>query len=233
MLRERDESVALAAVRAQLAKGRQAYIVAPSIADGQDETDGVVTLHTRLEEELAPFRVELVHGGLPETERSEVMAGFVDGSIAVVVATSIVEVGVSVARATVIVVYGAERFGIATLHQLRGRVGRGAWASYCYLIARGGGELAKRRLALVASTHDGFSLSESDLQLRGPGEAFGHRQTGLPAFAAGDPIRDANIMAVARDEAAKLVHDDDFWLLPQFAQLRALAEDATGELADS
>jgi ATP-dependent DNA helicase RecG len=233
VLREREESVALAAVRAELAKGRQAYIVAPSIADGQDEADGVVTLHARLEEELAPFCVGLVHGGLAETVRNEVMEDFVQGKVAVVVATSIVEVGVSVARATVIVVYGAERFGIATLHQLRGRVGRGTWPSHCYLIARGGGDLARRRLKLIATTVDGFALSEYDLQLRGPGEAFGQRQSGLPVFAAGDPIRDANIMAAARDEALRLLQDDDFWLLPQFGHLRQLAEDEITELADS
>ena len=131
-----------------------------------------------------------------------------------------IEVGVSVLNATVMIVYGAERFGLATLHQLRGRVGRSTYPSYCILVADPAGNTAKARIEALLSSQDGFELAERDLTLRGPGELLGARQSGLPSFAIGDPLTDLRIMEVARDTAESALGDRSFWLLPSYQLLR-------------
>lgn len=224
------------AVRRELAKGRQAFIVAPRIeAEEADEfgADAAVSLHRRMEEELAGWPVGLLHGDLPEEQRSSVMQSFVRGDLKALVATTIVEVGVDVPDATVMVIYAADRFGLSTLHQLRGRVGRSGHPSACYLVADPGSEMAKARLRALLETQDGFALAEQDLRLRGPGEAFGDRQAGLPSFHAGDAVVDRRIMEAARDIARELLASPDFWILPAFGELRKAAMEEIPEFADS
>lgn len=230
------EAEALRAVRRELAKGRQAFIVAPRIEVGEADEFGAeaaVSLHRRMEEELAGWPVGLLHGDLPEEQRSTVMRSFVQGTLKALVATTIVEVGVDVPEATAMVVYGADRFGLSTLHQLRGRVGRSGHPSRCYLIADPGSETAKARLRALLETSDGFALAEQDLRLRGPGEAFGERQAGLPSFYAGDAVADRGVMEAARDIARELLAAPDFWILPAFGELRKDALDELPEFADS
>ncbi len=235
VLSRAKEAFALQRLRQELAKGRQAYVVAPRIeADSlDDEQKSAVRLHEKLEEELGFWQVGLIHGAMNEVSRTQVMEAFVEGKVHVLVATSIIEVGVSVANATVMLIYDADRFGLATLHQLRGRVGRSTMPSLCLLIADPKTPEARERLLAMAATQDGFVLAQKDLELRGPGEVFGDRQSGLPTFAVGDPIADLRIMEVARDVVGDLMASGDLWLLPAYGPLREYAMQAIESLADS
>ncbi len=231
----RKEQLALQRLQKELAKGRQAYIVAPRIESLSIEQEelSAIGLYEKFKEQLGFWTVGLLHGAMSESSRIEVMEAFVQGALQVLVATSIIEVGVSVANATVMMIYDADRFGLATLHQLRGRVGRSNHASVCILLADPSTDVARERLQLMQQTEDGFILARKDLQLRGPGEVFGDRQSGLPTFQVGDPIRDLRIMEVARDEVATLMSSGDLWLLPAYAPLLRYALRETESLADS
>ncbi len=231
----KKEQLALQRLQKELAKGRQAYIVAPRIESLSLEQEelSAIGLYEKFKEQLGFWTVGLLHGAMPDSSRIEVMEAFVLGSLQVLVATSIIEVGVSVANATVMMIYDADRFGLATLHQLRGRVGRSTHASVCILLADPSTPVARERLQLMQQTEDGFILAQKDLQLRGPGEVFGDRQSGLPTFQVGDPIRDLRIMEVARDEVATLMASGDLWLLPAYAPLLRYALRETESLADS
>jgi len=220
-------------VRSELAMGRQAFAVVPRIDAAADGRGGLDEIRSRWEDELGAFRVGVLHGRMTEAAQTDVMRGFVAGEVQALIATTIVEVGVSVPNATVMVIYEADRFGLATLHQLRGRVGRSEHPSVCVLVADPSTETAKARLRALLDSHDGFYLAEQDLLLRGAGEAFGERQSGLPVFSVGDVIRDQKIMIAARDVARQLLADEDFWLLPTFASLRQSALDAVDTYADS
>ncbi|MFS8544089.1 MAG: hypothetical protein LOD91_09660, partial [Limnochordales bacterium] len=169
-------------LRREVAAGRQGYVVFPAIGDSDgDEEQEVLAAAARLVRgPLAGIPVGLVHGRVPADQQSETMARFRAGEIKVLLATSVVEVGVDVPNATVMVIEGAERFGLAQLHQLRGRVGRGQQQAYCFLVADPTTPQARRRLQMMRTTHDGFALAQADLQLRGPGELLGLRQAGLP-----------------------------------------------------
>ena len=158
---------------------------------------------------FAEFSVALLHGRMAAEEKAEVMAGFNDNRIQILVSTTVIEVGVDVPNATVMVIEHAERFGLAQLHQLRGRVGRGGEKSYCILIsyARSGAELAdsQERLTTMEQTQDGFEIAEKDLEIRGPGEFFGTRQAGMPEFKVADLILDEDLLQSARQEATRMV----------------------------
>jgi ATP-dependent DNA helicase RecG len=205
----------------QLDAGRQVYIVYPLI-----ETSEKVELKaaTAMFESLAggPFatrRVALLHGRLPAEERDEVMRAFRDGSIDMLVATTVIEVGIDVPNATVMIVEHPERFGLSQLHQLRGRVGRGAEQSYCVLLGDVGVEAAER-LALFTGTEDGFEIARADLRLRGMGDLFGARQHGLPAFRVADPLRDEELNEIARQVADRVLAADPGLEQPLHAPLR-------------
>ncbi|WP_109689609.1 ATP-dependent DNA helicase RecG [Tumebacillus permanentifrigoris] len=215
------EERALRFVRNELVKGRQVYIVTPLVEESE-KVEGVVNatdLYLMLKEWFAGYEVGLLHGKLRPVEKEAVMRRFTNNEIQVLVATTVIEVGVNVPNATAMMVYNAERFGLAQLHQLRGRVGRGEHASCCILMSKPDTEAGQERMKAMVATQDGFVLAEKDLHLRGPGEFFGVRQSGIPEFKIGDLLEDAKIMGVARQEVQSLVAAPDFWTLPAYQQL--------------
>ncbi|WP_206918323.1 ATP-dependent DNA helicase RecG [Alicyclobacillus suci] len=219
------EDDAIRLVRRALAKGQQAYIVAPTIEESETmEMAAVTDIFERLQDKLAGYSVALLHGKMSAREKDDIMRRFRDCETQVLVATTVIEVGIDVPNATVMVIYNAERFGLAQLHQLRGRVGRGAEASTCVLLTEVHNETAKARIETMVSTQDGFVIAEKDLELRGPGEFLGVRQSGLPQFAVGDLVKDYKIMTVAREEATAMLQSDTFWLSPAYEPLRKAIE---------
>ena len=192
-------------VRRQLRAGRQGYVVYPLVEEsGKIDLKAATEMARHLAADVFPeFRVGLVHGRLKPDERDAVMAAFGAGETDLLVATTVIEVGIDVANATVMVVEHAERFGLAQLHQLRGRVGRGPHRACCLLLHQGRlSEAAEARLDAVAATGDGFEIAERDLEIRGPGDFFGTRQSGMPTLRVGDLLRDHATM----DEARRAAH---------------------------
>lgn len=213
-------------VRDQVAAGRQAYVVLPLVEESEkvDARAAVETAAALAAGPLAGLRVGVLHGRLAAGEKADVMAAFVAGAVQVLVSTTVIEVGVDVANATVMVIEHAERFGLAQLHQLRGRVGRGQAASFCVLLYESPlSDVARRRLEAMAETGDGFVIAERDLALRGPGDVFGTRQAGLPTLRVGDLARDHALM----DEAHALART---WLADAApdAPARLMAREAWG-----
>lgn len=238
-------------VRDELRAGRQAYVVFPLVEESEKvDLEAAEVGYERLcREEFSDYRVGLVHGKLSAEARNATMAAFKSGAVQVLVATTVIEVGVDVPNATVMVIEHAERFGLAQLHQLRGRVGRGAQQSYCVLIdAASGGQgrwardaqqpsLSQQRIEALIRTTDGFAIAEEDLRIRGPGEMFGTRQAGLPEFRAANLIRDAALLDVARKEAFAVLREDpelvrqEHRLLQQAMTRRWAAKLSLGEVS--
>jgi ATP-dependent DNA helicase RecG len=191
-------------IREKLAAGRQAYVVYPRVEEsGEKGLKAVTKEFENLKALLAPFRVGLLHGRLKGREKEEVMAAFRANAVKVLLATSLIEVGVDVPNATVMLVENAEQFGLAQLHQLRGRIGRGAHESYCILVSDAKTAGAGERLKVLEETNDGFRIAEADLALRGPGELLGREQSGLPNFRFGDLASDLDLIRQARELVAK------------------------------
>jgi ATP-dependent DNA helicase RecG len=198
-------------VRAEIRKGRQAYVVLPLVEESEDsDLKAAVKMAEALRKALPDTSVGLVHGRLKPEEREEVMKRFAEGTVELLVSTTVIEVGIDVPNATVMVIENAERFGLSQLHQLRGRVGRGPHPSYCILIESDRiTPEAEERLAVMAATEDGFKIAEKDLEIRGPGEITGTRQTGIPEFRIANIVRDRLILDLAREEAFRIVEDLD------------------------
>jgi ATP-dependent DNA helicase RecG len=196
-------------VREQVEEGRQVYIVYPLIEESEkvDLRAATAEYETLRGDVFPDLRLGLVHGQLPGPEKDAVMAAFVAGEIDILVSTTVIEVGIDIPNATVMVVEHAERFGLSQLHQLRGRIGRGADQSYCVLIAAGGPD-AMDRLRVLARTDDGFEIARADLRLRGMGDLFGARQHGVPEFRFFDPERDEQLLLTAHREARALIEAD-------------------------
>jgi ATP-dependent DNA helicase RecG len=195
-------------VRKQIAAGHQAYVVYPVIAENEEsELKAAIKMYRELSGKIfADLKVGLLHGRLDAELKEQVMRMFQRGELQILVATTVIEVGVDVPNATVMVIEHAERFGLAQLHQLRGRIGRGGAKSYCILMTGGKvSEDAQRRLDAMVKTNDGFKIAELDLELRGPGEFFGTRQAGLPSFRVANLIRDAQLLEAAKREAAAVI----------------------------
>jgi ATP-dependent DNA helicase RecG len=219
------------AVRAQVAQGRQAYVVVP-LVDESDKAEWQAA--TTLVEELrfgalAGLEVALLHGRMKPEEKEAVMAAFGANQAQVLCATTVVEVGVDVPNATVMVVEDADRFGLAQLHQLRGRVGRGHAQSFCFLIGDPKTEEGRKRLEVMATTSDGFVIAEEDLRLRGPGEVLGTRQSGLPELRQADLLKDAGLLLRARQEAEALETQDPGLRRPENQPLRRAVQARFGE----
>jgi ATP-dependent DNA helicase RecG len=185
-------------IREKISGGRQAYVVYPRVEDSSKELKAVVTEFENLKKLLAPFRVGLLHGRLKSVEKENVMADFRANKIHVLLSTSLIEVGVDVPNATVMLIENAEQFGLAQLHQLRGRIGRGAHKSFCILISDAKNLEARGRLKILEETNDGFKIAEADLKLRGPGELLGREQSGLPKFRFGNLVEDLDLIRQAR-----------------------------------
>jgi ATP-dependent DNA helicase RecG len=192
-------------IREKLAAGRQAYVVYPRVEEsGEKGLKAVTKEFENLKTLLAPFRVGLLHGRLKSREKDAVMTEFRAGGVNALLATSLIEVGVDVPNATVMLVENAEAFGLAQLHQLRGRIGRGAHESYCILVSDAKTAGADERLKVLEETNDGFRIAETDLKLRGPGELLGQQQSGLPKFRFGNLAGDLDLIRQARELAAKM-----------------------------
>jgi ATP-dependent DNA helicase RecG len=198
-------------LREQVAEGRQIYVVYPLVEESEQmDLKAATDMAGHLQRDVfAELTVGLLHGRMKGEEKEAVMARFKAGAIHVLVATTVIEVGIDVPNASVMLIEHAERFGLSQLHQLRGRVGRGPWKSYCILLTSGRlGEDAQRRVRAMEETTDGFRIAEVDLQLRGPGEFFGTRQSGLPEFRVADLLRDTRILEEARGEALRIIGAD-------------------------
>lgn len=216
----------------ELAAGRQAYVICPLIEES-DKLDyqNAVDLFQQLSTYFhGKHTVGLMHGRLSSDEKEGTMRSFTEGEIAVLVSTTVVEVGVNVPNATFMLIYDAERFGLSQLHQLRGRVGRGSDQSYCVLLADPKTEIGKERMTSMTETNDGFVLAEKDLQLRGPGDFFGRKQSGVPEFKMADLVHDYRALETARRDAEALVNSKEFWTGKETKCLREHLEES-GALA--
>jgi ATP-dependent DNA helicase RecG len=188
----------------RLAAGERAYVVVPAIEDSKVDIAAAGKSLELIRNSIPEARAEMLHGKMKSEDRRRVMADFAAGRVNVLVATTVIEVGIDVPEATVMLVENAERFGLAQLHQLRGRIGRGLRPSHCvFLSSPGAPPEALERLSVLAKTSDGFAIAEKDLELRGPGDLFGERQSGIPAFRVADPIRDVAILRDAREEVRR------------------------------
>jgi ATP-dependent DNA helicase RecG len=218
-------------IRGEIAGGRQAYVVYPLVEESEKVDLAAATAGFEiLSKSVFPEHpVALIHGRMKAEEKESVMAAFKAGEVRVLVSTTVIEVGVDVPNATVMLIEHAERFGLTQLHQLRGRVGRGGIQSTCVLLAQSGfGDDALKRLKTMESTNDGFKIAEADLEIRGPGELFGTRQSGIPALKIADLLTDGKLLASARQEAQALVKSDPGLADPGHAPIRQMIMKAYG-----
>ncbi|MCH4170530.1 MAG: ATP-dependent DNA helicase RecG [Lactobacillus sp.] len=206
----------------QLANQNQAFVISPLIEESEtmDLKNAQALYETYVTEFEPQYKVALLHGQMNNADKNAIMAAFSQNEIQILVSTTVVEVGVDVPNATVMIIYDADRFGLSQLHQLRGRVGRGAKQAYCILIADPKNDTAAERMAAMVATNDGFELSEKDLELRGPGDVFGAKQSGLPDFKVGDPVADFNVLQAAQIEAQQIFSTDPALDLPDHQALK-------------
>lgn len=214
----------IARLKSELATGRQAYIICPLIEESEKlDVQNAVDVYNMMTEELkGTSTVGLMHGRLHSDEKEQVIRDFSEGAIQVLVSTTVVEVGVNVPNATFMIIFDAERFGLAQLHQLRGRVGRGEHQSFCVLLADPKSEEGKERMVSMTETNDGFILAEKDLELRGPGDFFGKKQSGLPEFKVADLVHDYRALNTAKVDAERLLDSKEFWDSSEMAGLREM-----------
>lgn len=237
---EREKPKVFQFVKEEIRRGRQAYIVYPLIeeSDKIDLKAAIAEFKKLSESDFSEFRLGLMHGRLPSDEKDALMRALKAGKLDILVSTTVIEVGIDVPNATIMIIENAERFGLSQLHQLRGRVGRGGDQSYCVLLADDlfakrtlqlGADRAealkqvadvRKRMETMAQTTDGFKIAEVDLELRGPGDFFGTRQSGLPAFRIADVVHDTDLISDARQEAFELVKRDPHLRLPQHERIR-------------
>ena len=197
-------------IKKQIDEGRQAYIVCPLVEENEEmDLKSVEKLYETYKTEVFPeYKVEYIHGKLKQKEKDEIMDRFKKGEIDILISTTVIEVGVDVPNSNIMVIENAERFGLAQLHQLRGRVGRGEYKSYCILKYEGKGETVRKRMKVMCDTNDGFIISEKDLELRGSGDFFGTMQHGLPEFKIANLFEDMQILKVAQEAAIKILSKD-------------------------
>jgi len=222
---ERD--VAYALVRQEVTAGRQVFILCPLVEESEAiEAKAAVAEAERLSQEVFPdLRIATLHGRMKSREKDAVMTAFREQQFDLLVSTSVIEVGIDVPNATVMLVEGADRFGLAQLHQFRGRVGRGGNRSYCLLLAEEGSADGEERLQAMVASDDGFALAETDLALRGPGDFIGTRQSGLPEMTWLEGVFDTRLLERAREAAAALLSTDPDLELPEHRPLAARFSD--------
>ncbi|MEC4806807.1 MAG: ATP-dependent DNA helicase RecG [Jaaginema sp. PMC 1079.18] len=210
VLGSKERRQAYEMMRREIVQGRQAYIILAMIEESEKlDVRAAVAEHQRLQEQIFPeFQVGLLHGRMSSTEKDEALNQFRDNETQIIVSTTVIEVGVDVPNATVMLIENAERFGLSQLHQLRGRVGRGSHQSYCLLMSSSKNPDARQRLQVLEQSQDGFFISEMDMRLRGPGEVLGRRQAGLADFALASLVEDQDVLNLAREAAEKLILAD-------------------------
>ncbi|MFC1509589.1 ATP-dependent DNA helicase RecG [Candidatus Omnitrophota bacterium] len=217
--KNRKKAYAIMAEQAKI--GRQAYVVYPLIEDSEtSDLRAATRMHKELSAMFPDLKIGLLHGRLKSIDKEKIMRDFKNRKIEVLVSTIVVEVGLDIPNASLMVIEHADRFGLSGLHQLRGRIGRGKFISYCILIADPKNDEAKKRINALLGTQDGFKIAEEDLEIRGPGEFFGTRQHGLPELKIGNIIRDRNILETAKTEAFKIVEKDRYLLRPENRRIR-------------
>lgn len=219
-------------IRQQVQKGHQVYIICPLVEESENsEAENVLDYANDLREQLPPdVRIEYLHGRMRVAQKNEVMQGFAAGEIDVLVSTTVIEVGINVPNATVMMIENAERFGLAQLHQLRGRVGRGEAQSYCIFMAGNASKETMERLRILEESNDGFYIARQDLKLRGPGDLFGIRQSGELYFKLADIYQDAKELEQANEAANGFVKEDVVFLCKKYGSLKKKLEGYTGEV---
>ena len=214
-------------IKVQLKEGRQAYIVCPLVEENEElDLKSVEKLYEKCKTETFPeYRVEYIHGKMKAKDKDDIMMRFKNKEIDILISTTVIEVGVDVPNANIMVIEDAQRFGLAQLHQLRGRVGRGEYKSYCILKYEGKGETVRKRMKVMCDTNDGFIISEKDLELRGSGDFFGTMQHGLPEFKIANLFEDMNILKVAQEAAIKIIDKDPKLEKEENMRLKRLIKD--------
>ncbi len=213
----------------QIEEGRQAYIVCPLVEDSEDEENdlkSVISLYEKCKKETFPnYTVEYIHGKMKQKEKDEIMERFKKGEIQILISTTVIEVGVDVPNSSIMVIEDAQRFGLAQLHQLRGRVGRGEYQSYCILKYKGKGENTRQRMKVMCDTNDGFIISQKDLELRGSGDFFGTNQHGIPDFKIANLFTDIEMLKLAQEVAITIIEKDPKLEKDQNKLLKDLVKD--------
>ncbi|HBG49076.1 MAG TPA: DNA helicase RecG, partial [Cyanobacteria bacterium UBA9971] len=208
---QKDRKKSYQLIAKEIEKGHQAYIVFPLIEESETLSAKAATKEAeRLQKNVFPdLKIGLVHGKLSSSEKDSVMEEFRAGKFHILVSTTVIEVGVDVPNATVMMIENTERFGLSQLHQLRGRVGRDSKQAYCILVSETNSQETLKRLEVMTKTNDGFVIAESDLKIRGPGELMGIKQSGIPDLILADLVKDANILEIAREASFNLVKNDN------------------------
>lgn len=214
-------------IKVQLKEGRQAYIVCPLVEENEElDLKSVEKLYERCKTEIfSEYKVEYIHGKMKAKDKDDIMMRFKNKEIDILISTTVIEVGVDVPNANIMVIEDAQRFGLAQLHQLRGRVGRGEYKSYCILKYEGKGETVRKRMKVMCDTNDGFIISEKDLELRGSGDFFGTMQHGLPEFKIANLFEDMNILKLAQEAAVRIIDNDPKLEKAENARLKTLIRD--------
>jgi len=216
-------------MRKQLEAGRQAYVIYPLIDESEKlDVKAAAKEYEEWRERLHPYRCELLHGRIPAPEKQEIMERFRRGETKALISTTVIEVGVDVPNATVMLIENAERFGLAQLHQLRGRIGRGEHKSYCILLSSDDSPETKAKLGMLEKTSDGFEVAEADWEMRGPGDLLGTAQSGLPGLKIGNLKRDAELMREARATAMSIFDKDPRLELPENQRFHRLIVEQEG-----
>lgn len=197
-------------IEEQIKQGRQAYVVCPLVEENEElDLKSVEKIYEIYKTEVfSQYKVEYIHGKMKQKDKDDIMQRFKSGNIDILISTTVIEVGVDVPNANIMVIENSERFGLAQLHQLRGRVGRGEYQSYCILKYEGKSDIVRKRMKVMCDTNDGFIISEKDLELRGTGDFFGTMQHGLPEFKIANLFEDMNILKIAQSVAMKVLNDD-------------------------
>ena len=214
-------------MKKEVEAGHQVYIICPMVEENEElELENVTDYTEKLKGILPEFQISCLHGKMKPKEKNEIMEAFADGQIQILVSTTVIEVGINVPNATVMMVENAERFGLAQLHQLRGRVGRGRDQSYCIFMSGSKGKETKKRLEVLNQSNDGFYIASEDLKLRGPGDLFGIRQSGVLEFRMGDVFQDSRVLEQASEAAGRILEEDAELALPKHEKLKERLEAA-------